>query len=145
MAGFSLKAEKFNGSAALFRLNRRIAEVFGLAAFVTQYDTIIVHLLPEEKTMTTEPTSTTGADAIDIAIAQGLDFDGTPIPAAKLDLYNGVMGLEAGRQRSGVSNTMRSRIVRIGAKHIPQAELNQKLIDAGFAPLKDKEIAFYYS
>ncbi len=89
--------------------------------------------------------NTTGADAIDVAIAKGIDFDGSPIPSAKLDLYNHVMGLEAGRQRSGVSNTMRSRIVRIGAKHIAQEELNQKLIDAGFAPLKDKEIAFYYS
>lgn len=85
-----------------------------------------------------------GADAIDIAIAKGIDFDGSPIPQAKLELYNQVMGLEAGRQRSGVSNTMRSRIVRIGAKHIPQDELNQKLMDADFAPLKDKEIAFYY-
>ncbi|HEY9597574.1 MAG TPA: DUF4090 family protein [Cyanophyceae cyanobacterium] len=89
--------------------------------------------------------STTGADAIDEAIAKGIDFDGSPIPAAKLELYQNVMSLEAGRQRSGVSNTMRSRIVRIGAKHIPQDELNQKLIDAGFAPLKDKEIAFFYS
>jgi Protein of unknown function (DUF4090) len=89
--------------------------------------------------------TTTGADAIDVAIANGIDFDGSPIPAEKLDLYNQVMALEAGRQRSGVSNTMRSRIVRIGAKHIPQDELNQKLIDAGFAPLKDKEIAFFYS
>jgi Protein of unknown function (DUF4090) len=88
--------------------------------------------------------STTGADAIDIAIAKGVDFDGTPIPKAKLDLYEQVMGLEAGRQRSGVSNTMRSRIVRIGAKHIPQDELDKKLLDAGFAPLKEKEIAFYY-
>lgn len=88
--------------------------------------------------------STTGADAIDRAIAAGIDFDGSPIPPEKLDLYNQVMGLEAGRQRSGVSNTMRSRIVRIGAKHIPQDELNQKLEAAGFAPLKDKEIAFYY-
>lgn len=88
--------------------------------------------------------STTGADAIDEAIAQGIDFDGSPIPPAKLELYRKVMGLEAGRQRSGVSNTMRSRIVRIGAKHIPQAELNQMLIDADFAPLKDKEVAFYY-
>lgn len=94
---------------------------------------------------TNSPTpSTTGADAVDVAIAQGIDFDGTPIPPAKLDLYNKVMGLEAGRQRSGVSNTMRSRIVRIGAKHIPQAELDQMLIDADFAPLKEKEIAFYY-
>jgi hypothetical protein len=88
--------------------------------------------------------ATTGADAIDLAIAQGFDFDGTPIPTAKLDLYQQVIGLEAGRQRSGVSNTMRSRIVRIGAKHIAQAELNALLIAAGFAGLKDKEIAFYY-
>jgi hypothetical protein len=88
--------------------------------------------------------TTTGADAIDEAIAKGIDFDGTPIPAEKLDLYRQVMGLEAGRQRSGVSNTMRSRIVRIGAKHIAQDELNQKLTAAGFAPLKDKEILFYY-
>lgn len=88
--------------------------------------------------------STTGADAVDVAIAQGIDFDGSPIPAAKLDLYQKVMGLEAGRQRSGVSNTMRSRIVRIGAKHIAQDELNQMLVAADFAPLKEKEIAFYY-
>jgi hypothetical protein len=98
--------------------------------------------------MTTEsnaqPATTLGADVIDVAIAQGIDFDGSPIPPAKLDLYTKVMALEAGRQRSGVSNTMRSRIVRIGAKHIPQDELNQMLIGADFAPLKEKEIAFYY-
>lgn len=88
--------------------------------------------------------STKGADAIDRAIEEGIDFDGSPIPTAKLDLYQRVMGFEAGRQRSGVSNTMRSRIVRIGAKHIPQDELNQMLLDAEFAPLKEKEIAFYY-
>ena len=91
------------------------------------------------------PTNTTGADAIDGAIAQGIDLDGSPIPGEKLALYHQVMGLEAGRQRSGVSNTMRSRIVRIGAKHIPQAELEQMLKGAGFAPLKEKEIAFYYT
>ncbi|MFB2921423.1 MULTISPECIES: DUF4090 family protein [Aerosakkonema] len=98
--------------------------------------------MSSEKTSTSQ--STTGADAVDEAIAQGIDFDGSPIPLAKLELYRQVMGLEAGRQRSGVSNTMRSRIVRIGAKHISQAELNQMLIDADFAPLKEKEIAFYY-
>lgn len=92
---------------------------------------------------TTSPGSL-GADAVDEAIARGLDLDGSAIPPAKLDLYNKVMAFEAGRQRSGVSNTMRSRIVRIGAKHIGQAELNQMLLDADFAPLKDKEIAFYY-
>ncbi len=87
---------------------------------------------------------TKGADAVDRAIAQGLDLDGSPIPAKKLELYNKVMKFEAERQRSGVMNTMRSRIVRIGAKHIAQGELNQMLIDAEFPPLKDKEIAFYY-
>jgi hypothetical protein len=87
---------------------------------------------------------TKGADAIDRAIAEGIDLDGSPIPANKLELYQKVMALEAGRQRSGVTNTMRSRIVRIGAKHIPQAELDRMLIDAEFPPLKEKEIAFYY-
>jgi len=85
-----------------------------------------------------------GAEAVDAAIAKGLDLDGSPIPADKLELYNSVMGLEAGRKRSGVTNSMRSRIVRIGAKHIAQDELNQKLVDAGWTGLKDKEIAFYY-
>lgn len=88
--------------------------------------------------------STTGADAVDQAIAQGVDLDGTPIPAEKLDLYNQVMALEANRQRSGVTTTMRSRIVRIGAKHISQDQLNEMLIKADFPPLKEKEIAFYY-
>ena len=88
--------------------------------------------------------ATTGADAVDTAIATGVDFDGSPIPSAKLELYQQVMAMEADRQRSGVSNTMRSRIVRIGAKHIPQQELNQMLTAADFAPLKDKEVAFYY-
>jgi Protein of unknown function (DUF4090) len=88
--------------------------------------------------------TTAGADAIDVAIAEGIDFDGTPIPEEKLSLYHEVMGLEAGRQRSGVSNTMRSRIVRIGAKHIPQEQLDKKLVDAGFTPLKEKEVAFFY-
>lgn len=92
--------------------------------------------------MTTDKTK--GADEVDQAIAEGIDLDGSPIPGVKLELYHQVMALEAGRQRSGVSNTMRSRIVRIGAKHIPQEQLNQQLIDAGFAPLKEKEIAFFY-
>jgi hypothetical protein len=32
--------------------------------------------------------TTTGADAIDQAIAAGVDFDGSPIPATKLELYH---------------------------------------------------------
>ena len=91
-----------------------------------------------------DETNMTGAEAVDAAIAKGLDLDGSPIPPNKLDLYTKVMGLEANRQRSGVTNTMRSRVVRIGAKHIAQDELNQMLIDAEWAPLKAKEIAFYY-
>ncbi|MGF1459702.1 MAG: DUF4090 family protein [Leptolyngbyaceae cyanobacterium] len=86
----------------------------------------------------------TGADAVDAAIAQGLDLDGSPIPKNKLALYQKVMAKEAARQRSGVQNTMRSRIVRIGAKHFSQTDLNQMLLDAEFKPLKDKEVAFYY-
>jgi hypothetical protein len=88
--------------------------------------------------------TTTGADAVDAAIAQGLDLDGSPIPENKLELYEKVMAKEGDRQRSGVQNTMRSRIVRIGAKHFSQEELNQMLLDAEFTPLKEKEIAFYY-
>ena len=91
------------------------------------------------------PTSTTGADAVDHAIAQGLDLDGSPIPAAKLDLYRAVMGLEADRQRSGVSNTMRSRIVRIGAKHLNRTDLDAKLAAADFKALSDREVAFFYT
>ncbi|MBV8883234.1 MAG: DUF4090 family protein [Chroococcidiopsidaceae cyanobacterium CP_BM_RX_35] len=98
--------------------------------------------MPPETTPSSQVTA--GADAVDEAITAGVDFDGSPIPPTKLELYRKVMSLEANRQRSGVSNTMRSRIVRIGAKHIPQTELNQMLIHADFAPLKDKEIAFYY-
>ena len=91
------------------------------------------------------PASTTGAGAVDEAIAKGIDLDGSPIPSPKLELYHKVMALEGQRQRSGVSNTMRSRIVRIGAKHISQDELNNMLKNADFAQLKEKEIAFYYS
>ncbi|MGB6299291.1 MAG: DUF4090 family protein [Rivularia sp. (in: cyanobacteria)] len=88
--------------------------------------------------------STKGADAVDEAIAKGIDLDGSAIEPEKLDLYNKVMALEGNRQRSGVKNTMRSRIVRIGAKHITQDELNKMLEEADFVPLKEKEIAFYY-
>jgi len=88
--------------------------------------------------------SSVGADAVDAAIAQGQDLDGSPIPPAMLELYQSVMALEAQRQRSGVTKTMRSRIVRIGAKHLPQDELNAKLEAAGWEGLKPKEIAFYY-
>lgn len=94
--------------------------------------------------LTSGTPTNTGADAVDEAIAQGVDFDGTPIPPAKIELYNKVMAIESQRQRSGVTTTMRSRIVRIGAKHFTQEQLNQMLSDAEFPPLKEKEVAFYY-
>ena len=88
---------------------------------------------------------TTGAGAVDEAIAKGVDLDGSKIPAEKLGLYREVMGLEADRQRSGVSNSMRSRIVRIGTKHLSRADLDVKLVAANFKPLTEREVIYYYT
>lgn len=139
-----MKQEVYWTLTPSLQLGRDWAVVSVLEPIPSKISPVILSCSPMPSETTPDMQTTTGADAIDVAIANGIDFDGSPIPAEKLDLYNQVMALEAGRQRSGVSNTMRSRIVRIGAKHIPQDELNQKLIDAGFAPLKEKEIAFFY-
>lgn len=85
-----------------------------------------------------------GPDGVDAAIKAGIDLDGTPIPEAMLALYNEVMDLESKRARSGVLKSMRNRVVKTGAKHFDQAALNQRLIEAGWNGLKDKEIAFYF-
>jgi len=85
-----------------------------------------------------------GPDGVDAAIKAGVDLDGSPIPAAMLELYNEVMDLESQRARSGVLKSMRNRVVKTGAKHFDQANLNQRLLDAGWDALKDKEIAFYF-
>ncbi|MEB3158322.1 MAG: DUF4090 family protein [Synechococcus sp.] len=85
-----------------------------------------------------------GPDAIDKAIAAGIDLDGSPLPEAMLRLYNDVMEKEGQRQRSGVRKSMRNRCVRTGAKHFDQATLNARLIEAGWEGLKDKEISFFY-
>ena len=86
-----------------------------------------------------------GPDGVDAAIKAGVDLDGSPIPAAMLALYNEVMDLESQRARSGVLKSMRNRVVKTGAKHFDQADLNQRLIEAGWDGLKAKEIAFYFS
>ncbi|RCL53680.1 MAG: DUF4090 family protein [Synechococcus sp. MED-G71] len=86
-----------------------------------------------------------GPGGVDEAIASGVDLDGTPIPEAMLSLYNEVMELESKRARSGVKKSMRNRIVKTGAKHFDQQTLNQRLIDAGWDGLKEKEIAFFFS
>ena len=85
-----------------------------------------------------------GPDGVDAAIKAGLDLDGSPIPEPMLVLYTEVMDLESQRARSGVLKSMRNRVVKTGAKHMDQATLNKRLIDAGWDGLKDKEIAFYF-
>ena len=85
-----------------------------------------------------------GPDGVDAAIKAGVDLDGSPIPAPMLALYNEVMDLESQRARSGVLKSMRNRVVKTGAKHFDRERLNQRLLDAGWDGLKDKEIAFYF-
>jgi hypothetical protein len=86
-----------------------------------------------------------GPNGVDEAIAAGIDLDGSPIPGEMLSLYNEVMDLESKRARSGVKKSMRNRIVKTGAKHFDQANLNERLLAAGWEGLKPKEIAFFYS
>jgi len=86
-----------------------------------------------------------GPDAIDKAIDAGIDLDGSPLPEAMLSLYREVMDKEGQRKRSGVRKSMRNRVVRTGAKHFDQAALNQRLVDAGWEGLKEKEISFFYN
>ena len=85
-----------------------------------------------------------GPDGVDAAIKAGVDLDGSPIPEAMLALYNQVMDLESQRARSGVLKSMRNRVVKTGAKHFDQETLNQRLLEAGWDGLKEKEIAFFY-
>jgi hypothetical protein len=85
-----------------------------------------------------------GPGGVDDAIAAGVDLDGSPIPAAMVDLYKEVMDLESQRQRSGVKKSMRNRIVKTGSKHFDQATLDARLRAAGWEGLKEKEVAFFY-
>ena len=85
-----------------------------------------------------------GMKAVDEAIDQGLDLDGTPIPSEMLNLYNQIMEKESKRKRSGVKKSMRNRCVKTGSKHFDKDTLNKLLINAGWEGLKDKEIAFFY-
>jgi len=85
-----------------------------------------------------------GPGGVDDAIAAGLDLDGSPIPAEMLSLYNEVMELESRRARSGVTKSMRNRIVKTGSKHLDQQTIDARLQAAGWDGLKAKEIAFFY-
>tara|TARA_Y100001968_G_scaffold281791_1_gene279245 strand:- start:143 stop:415 length:273 start_codon:yes stop_codon:yes gene_type:complete len=86
-----------------------------------------------------------GPEAIDKAIQDGLDLDGTPIPSKMLDLYREVMDKEKARKRSGVKKSMRNRIVKTGSKHFDKNTLDSRLINAGWDGLKTKEIEFFYN
>ena len=68
-----------------------------------------------------------GMQAVDLAIQNGVDLDGTPIPQKMLDLYNRIMDEENKRQRSGVKKSMRNRCIKTGFKHFDKKTLNQLL------------------
>ena len=86
-----------------------------------------------------------GMQAVDLAIQNGVDLDGTPIPPKMLKLYNRIMDEENKRERSGVKKLMKNRCLKTGSKHFDQATLNQLLIESGWEGLKEKEILFFYS
>ena len=48
-----------------------------------------------------------GMQDVDLAIQNGVDLDGTPIPPKMIDLYNRIMDEGNKRQRSGVKKSMR--------------------------------------
>ena len=50
-----------------------------------------------------------GPNAVDNAIAAGVDLDGSPIPSEMLMLYKEVMDKEGARKRSGVKKSMRTQ------------------------------------
>tara|TARA_Y100001978_G_scaffold6473_1_gene5376 strand:- start:294 stop:563 length:270 start_codon:yes stop_codon:yes gene_type:complete len=85
-----------------------------------------------------------GMQAVEKAIKQGIDLDGSPIPKKMLDLYNQIMDMESKRERSGVKKSMRNRCVKTGSKYYDKETLNELLINAGWEGLKDKEISFFY-
>ncbi len=86
-----------------------------------------------------------GMQAVDEAIKNGIDLDGTPIPSAMLELYNRIMNKENKRERSGVIKSMRNRCVKTGSKHFDKETLDQLLINSGWEGLKEKEISFFYN
>ena len=71
--------------------------------------------------------------AVDEAIKDGIDLDGTPIPPKMLELYNRIMNEENKRERSGVKKSMRNRCVKTGSKHFDKETLDRLLI-IGFPP-----------
>ena len=85
-----------------------------------------------------------GMKAVDSAISNGVDLDGTPIPAKMLKLYKSIMDQENKRVRSGVKKSMRNRCVKTGSKYFDKETLNKLLIEAGWDGLKQKEVDFFF-
>ena len=86
-----------------------------------------------------------GMRDVDLAIKNGVDLDGSPIPPKMLDLYKKIMDEENKRERSGVKKSMRNRCVKTGSKHFDKETLNKLLIESGWEGLNDKEILFFYN
>ena len=86
-----------------------------------------------------------GMQAVEFAIQNGVDLDGSPIPSKMIELYNRIMNEENKRERSGVKKSMRNRCVKTGSKHFDKETLNKLLIEAGWEGLKEKEILFFYN
>jgi len=84
-----------------------------------------------------------GMQAVDLAIQNGVDLDGTPIPQKMLDLYNRIMDEGNKRQRSSVKKLLRNRCIKTGSKYSDKETLNQSLIDSGWEGFKEKEILFF--
>tara|TARA_Y100001968_G_C19118192_1_gene600638 strand:- start:26 stop:292 length:267 start_codon:yes stop_codon:yes gene_type:complete len=86
-----------------------------------------------------------GPNRIDESIGNGIDLDGSPIPKKMLSLYKEVMDKENQRKRSGVKKSMRNRIVKTGSKHYAQKDLDNRLKDAGWEGLSEKEVKFFFN
>ena len=82
--------------------------------------------------------------AVDLAISNGVDLDGTPIPEKMLKLYKSIMDQENKRVRSGVKKSMRNRCVKTGSKYFDKETLNKLLIEAGWDGLNQKEEDFFF-
>ena len=82
--------------------------------------------------------------AVDLAISNGVDLDGTPIPEKMLKLYKSIMDQENKRVRSGVKKSMRNRCVKTGSKFFDKETLNKLLIEAGWDGLNQKEVDFFF-
>ena len=86
-----------------------------------------------------------GPEAIDKAIEEGIELDGSKISEEKLKLYMKVKDLESKRERHRASDCMRTRIVRSANNYFSLNELNRELKNAGWNTLSEKEEKFFFN